>query len=72
MVDGDLYVETEFLVLGSFREDESDGGFQTTRWLPATELEDVVTVEGGCGVVNDAMQKLDDLVDGLKQTLNID
>ena len=40
--EAELYVETEFLVFGAFREDDDDHGFMATRWLPASELETVI------------------------------
>ena len=69
--EADLYDETEFLVFGSFREDTEDEGFKGTRWLPATELEDVVTGQDGSGV-QDAVRMLDELVNGLKSAYDMD
>ena len=68
MEDADLFTEPEFLVFGSFREDEADDGFKATRWLSASELE---RVEEGGGIII-GLRKLDELVSGLKDALGLE
>ena len=70
-LEAGLFVDTEFLIFGSFREDADDGGFEATRWLPATELEGVETSRETSGV-GAAVSMLDELVDGLKSALELD
>ena len=68
LIEADLYCEPEFLVFGSFREDDDDHGFKATRWLPATDLEGVVTDGDGSGV-QAAVGMLEELVEGLRTVL---
>ena len=64
----ELYVETELLVFGSFREDDGDEGFKATRWVSVADLEEA---EDGDGL-SEALEKLDDLVSGLWHMLLTD
>ena len=57
----DRFVHTEFLVYGTFREDAEDGGFSTTRWLPADELAELDDFE-------DALDALDSLLQDTRET----
>ena len=61
----DRYIDTEFLIFGSFREDDTDDGFKATRWLPSAELERVDDGEG----LTDALGMLDELTNGLRVML---
>ena len=61
VLEADRFPDGEYLVYGSFREDEHDDGFSTTRWLRAEHLEDVE----GASV---SLDELEDLVTNMRET----